>query len=709
MNINKIKSKKALKEKNQRKINKTNQYNYLIDSKNDEKYLNDNYKITSDINSNLKTNTLKGEHKDKTEYINMKNIIKKIDLSSYTMTSKEGKYKKFLQKSSKNSSKNKDILNYSIEDLINPRYKKKNKKIGIKIKLSLNNLVNIDNFNYNNNNHDLTNISNNRNTTNNNRLYKPLKIDLSKYKKEDKHIKNLISDINSKNKKVNKKFDELDGINLNLENMSNSKKNSDRNNKKFVFYKKVIKKDISLKKGNSSININTKIKKERKIRNKKNKSASIKKEIKHYIRHYIINIMDENLDSPKIIIKNNTKISSNRKLKKGNLKDQIPKPTKINHSIIVNSNKSYKNNKNKKIHLAKNFHLENKRHFSSEIMKKNIKLPILKLENENSRIKNEILKKNYLIDNALINIREFTIPGKTIDGKTKINQDTYVIQRDINYIKNFNIFAIFDGHGFNGQIISIYLKENLIKKFIEHPKIKFLKNLSDIYEQLIYNKYQIINELFQEIDDEILNNGKIFDVNLSGSTCILLLQIGDNIICANIGDSKAVIVYEDNKLAQINVDSDKYKIIKLSKDCTPHIKTEKLRILMNEGIIKQLKNDFNQELETLKIFIKGENIPGLNITRSFGDKIGKSIGVLSKPFINEYTLNKTVKYIVIASSGIWHFMKEKEIVDYGKEYYLMNDPDNFCKKIASISTELCKKNGGNIEDITLIVLFFTFI
>ena len=148
MNINKIKSKKALKEKNQRKINKTNQYNYLIDSKNDEKYLNDNYKITSDINSNLKTNTLKGEHKDKTQYINMKNIIKKIDLSSYTMTSKERKYKKFLQKSSKNSSKNKDILNYSIEDLINPRYKKKNKKIGIKIKLSLNNLVNIDNFNY---------------------------------------------------------------------------------------------------------------------------------------------------------------------------------------------------------------------------------------------------------------------------------------------------------------------------------------------------------------------------------------------------------------------------------------------------------------------------------------------------------------------------------------------------------------------------------
>ena len=70
---------------------------------------------------------------------------------------------------------------------------------------------------------------------------------------------------------------------------------------------------------------------------------------------------------------------------------------------------------------------------------------------------------------------------------------------------------------------------------------------------------------------------------------------------------------------------------------------------MNGGKIIQLKNTFNQELGPLRIFLKDKNIPGLSISRSFGDKIGKSIGVISNPIINEYKLNKDVKFIVIAS------------------------------------------------------------
>ena len=40
---------------------------------------------------------------------------------------------------------------------------------------------------------------------------------------------------------------------------------------------------------------------------------------------------------------------------------------------------------------------------------------------------------------------------------------------------------------------------------------------------------------------------------------------------------------------------------------------------------------------------------------------------------------------------------------------LMNNPDYFCKNIANISTELWKQNSGNVEDITIIVIFFSFI
>ena len=83
--------------------------------------------------------------------------------------------------------------------------------------------------------------------------------------------------------------------------------------------------------------------------------------------------------------------------------------------------------------------------------------------------------------------------------------------------------------------------------------------------------------------------------------------------------------------------------------------------------------------------------------------------MISNPVINEYTLNKSVKFIIIASSGVWKFIKEKEILNFGIKYYLINDPDNFCNIIANKASELWKQNTGNIDDITIIVIFFTFI
>ena len=59
---------------------------------------------------------------------------------------------------------------------------------------------------------------------------------------------------------------------------------------------------------------------------------------------------------------------------------------------------------------------------------------------------------------------------------------------------------------------------------------------------------------------------------------------------------------------------------------------------MNGGNVIQLKNSINQENGPLRIYLKGDNIPGLSITRSFGDRIGKKIGMISNPVINEYKI-----------------------------------------------------------------------
>ena len=742
-----IGNKTSKEKKNNGKNTKKNLYNYLIKTKDNEKNLTTKFNKNNYTKTNFEPKTVQKEYKNKISHINLKNIIKKIDLISLSLTKKtnknqkinyrknlkskdeitnsiyikidldkfkkEKKYKQltFLRLNSKNTKDNSSHknINSTWENLTEHRYQNKNKGKEARIRLlkPLKNDFYKEKYNEFNNNF-MTN-SNNVRTNGNIKLYKIIKNDIIQLKNKklynsDFNInKTKISEKSNRNKKISKfqrNNTESRELNLHLENIINSKRNLDRNNIKILIQKQFKKKKIFFGDKQQLINIsNTK----KQIKNFDDIIDKVKAN-KKQLKDHILNREIENNKISKDIIPKKIEIDSNTKTKKSNYKNKIPKPitTYTNTILKMNDINSTNNYNITNGTISYKSYIENKRHFSNDYLDKKLELLIPHSESQNSNSKNN--KHNYLINNALINIREYSIPGKTINGQIKLNQDSYIIKRDINNIKNFNIFAVFDGHGFNGHIISEYLKENLIKKIVNHPRLKVLDNLENIYSQFSDNKYKIIKELFYEIDNEILNLN--INKDLSGSTCTLLIQIGDKIINANIGDSKAILVYEDDNINNIK---NKYKIVKLSKDCTPNIETEKKRIIMNGGKVIQLKNNNEQEKGPLRIFLKDKMIPDLSISRSFGDKIGKSIGVISNPVINEYTLNKTVKFILIASSGIWRFMKEKEIINYGVKYYLLNDPDNFCKSVVNKSMELWKQNVENIDDITILVIFFTFI
>ena len=721
--------KKSSKEKNSKNKERKHINNKLMNNNNKEKYLFNNKIRNSTTNLKTESKNIKKDYKYKLNYINIKNFIKRIDLLSLSLTKRS---KKIQRKNIINKKKHlielnfdepkKDynkIVNNTFGSINEQKYKNENKRNDKKIKLSKLFIKNLNKDNYNKN---FIKQTKNIRTTSNKKSDKKINIYIPKIKNKKLYESDICINKTKKteesvNKTKKKRFKrnntDINRLNLNLENINISQNSLNKNNDtKNIIQKRIKKKKLVLNDKQMMINIsNTKNKMDKKKFSDINNVKSITKELKNY---ELKRDKEKNRSLKEEIIKNKKEINSIKKTKKENYKNKIPKPiitascnTYINtNEIITNKN----NNNSTKVSISQKSYIENKRHFSLDILDNRMDDSIKKTESdyldENNK-KNKI--KNYLINNALINIRELSIPGRTKDGQLKLNQDSYIIQRDINYIKNFNIFAIFDGHGFNGNIISEYLKENLINKIGQHPQIKSLKNLEYIYSQFVKDNYKIIREIFFELDNELLNNEKLIDINLSGSTCILLIQIGDNIISANIGDSKAILVYEDINVSNCADEYNKYKSIKLSRDCTPYIETEKMRIIMNGGNVIQLKNSINQENGPLRIYLKGDNIPGLSITRSFGDRIGKKIGMISNPVINEYTLNKFVKIIIIASSGVWKFIKEKEILNFGIKYYLINDPDNFCNIIANKASELWKQNTGNIDDITIIVIFFTFI
>ena len=55
--------------------------------------------------------------------------------------------------------------------------------------------------------------------------------------------------------------------------------------------------------------------------------------------------------------------------------------------------------------------------------------------------------------------------------------------------------------------------------------------------------------------------------------------------------------------------------------------------------------------------MKTEDIPGLAMSRSFGDAMAARVGVNAVPEIKEFQLTVEDKIMVLASDGVWEFLK----------------------------------------------------
>ena len=333
-----------------------------------------------------------------------------------------------------------------------------------------------------------------------------------------------------------------------------------------------------------------------------------------------------------------------------------------------------------------------------------------KMDNKNTNIKGEISRKLNISVKKLKNINsgDFKIfwsgkskAGKDKNGNIKTNQDAFRVCENINNIKNFNFYILCDGHGKNGHFVSKFIVQNIISKIITDQSLINLKNTEEIYQAIIKNDYQLIKNIFSQIDIHLsLQND--FDTYKSGCTCVLIIQVGSKIICANIGDSRAILVYSYSK----NLFNT--KIFPLSIDSKPDLPSELIRIKKCGGEVHRNINNKGHYLGPMRIFAKGKDYPGLAMSRSFGDFQCKEIGVICEPSFIEYCLDENCKYLVLGSDGVWDFLENENVAKIGNKYYLKNNPEGFCNEILENASYWWEKEDNVVDDITALIVFFKF-
>ena len=307
----------------------------------------------------------------------------------------------------------------------------------------------------------------------------------------------------------------------------------------------------------------------------------------------------------------------------------------------------------------------------------------------NSNSQKKINEKNK-VNKKIYKIESLSQVGYSGPGILKYNQDNFFVYKNLNDENNVLFIGVCDGHGLVGHDVSKYLINNLPKNLNQELK-KTNKYIADRK-----TLYSTMKKVFISTNKDLCKNPNI-DTQFSGSTCVTIILTKNKIISGNAGDSRAVMGRYING---------EWTSIDLSHDQKPNNPGEKERILAHGGRIEAYKDENGGDFGPPRVWLKYEDVPGLAMSRSFGDEIAASVGTISEPEIEEYDITNDDKFIIIASDGIWEFISSQECVNFIKDFYLKKDLKGCLKFLLNESSKRWIKEEEVIDDITAVLIFF---
>ncbi|KAJ8753800.1 hypothetical protein K2173_000054 [Erythroxylum novogranatense] len=253
-------------------------------------------------------------------------------------------------------------------------------------------------------------------------------------------------------------------------------------------------------------------------------------------------------------------------------------------------------------------------------------------------------------------------------GRKGINQDAMTVWEEFTGDKDTFFCGVFDGHGPYGHKVARYVRDNLPSKLstaIKLPESNSF-NYSEVGIDKDYSKEageddskEHIPSLsswqagflrsFKEMDQELSLDASI-DSFCSGSTAVTVVKQGNNLVIANLGDSRAILCTRDSRNQLIPV--------QLTVDMKPNLASEEERIRRCHGRVFAL----NEEPEVFRIWMPDEDCPGLAMARAFGDFCLKEYGLISVPEVSYRRITNRDEFVVMATDGIWDVLTNNDVI-----------------------------------------------
>ena len=233
--------------------------------------------------------------------------------------------------------------------------------------------------------------------------------------------------------------------------------------------------------------------------------------------------------------------------------------------------------------------------------------------------------------------------GSAIDGSRKINQDACVASVP-SELGSSALFAVFDGHGEHGHIVSQQAASEL-PRLLESE----LRRTPDVRSALVAAHLEQDRQCTQAID-----------CTSSGSTAVTCRLAVDpqtsQIVChaAWLGDSRAVVgsVRTNGTLGAVE----------LTRPHTPELPAELARIEASGGSVEATLIAGVGLVGPPRVWKDHQVAPGLAMSRSLGDVLGAEVGVCAEADVAERVLGSEDALLVLASDGLWEFLPPQQVV-----------------------------------------------
>jgi serine/threonine protein phosphatase PrpC len=257
----------------------------------------------------------------------------------------------------------------------------------------------------------------------------------------------------------------------------------------------------------------------------------------------------------------------------------------------------------------------------------------------------------------------------------KKNQDAIIMVDDPH--THSLVLCVLDGHGEHGDGVSQTFRDSLATEMFNHPA--WATDLKTATAEAI-----------AKCERNLLRNYRI-DSEFSGTTLSMAIIRGNHVTGVNIGDSRVILGKEE---AGRMVAQD------ITFDHKPESPKEKERILACGGRVFAVEYDDGID-GPARVWLGHMDIPGLAMSRSLGDVVAHSAGVISEPEFTEYELNpSTDKFIVVATDGLWEFISNQETVDFVEA---QNTPADAVDVLVTEAATRWMHEEQVIDDTTIIV------